>query len=290
MYRKLLFFLIFVYIFLVPLSAYGNPDPVLEEGMKLYYQKDWEMAKASFEEALLQDPADSLLLSYYFSCFLWTDTIRMAVTQAEEDYVKNPEKIESLIRLAFAYYAMGQIDSMMLGEAKNEFKEILTIDDNIAVAHTGTGMIYNDKRMTPRAKAEFERALEIDPNDVMALELLGVIIMLDDANPGESINYFKRITEIVPDYPDAYFYMGSAYYKLKEYEEAIPYLEKALELDPLGIGKGYFSTIFIGDSYMELGNYEKAVESYEKSLEFNPNNIAAQLKLEKAKEALENKD
>lgn len=286
MYSKFLFLSIFLVIFLFPSVVYGSSNQALEEGINQYYQKNWELAKASFEEALLQDPEDSLTLSFYYSCFLWTDSMRLGVTQAEEEYVKNPDKIESLVKLAFSYYAMGQIDSMMLGEAKNEFKEILTLDDNVAVAHTGTGMIYNDKRMTPRAKVEFEKALELDPNDVMALELLGVIIMLDDANPGDSINYFKKITEIVPNYPDAYFYLGSAYYKLKEYETAITYLQKALELDPMGIGKGYFATVFIGDSYMELEKYDEAIKAYEKALEFNPKNIAAQLKLEKAKELI----
>ena len=285
MYKYIVFCLLFTLLF--TLTASAEPNPELAEGMNLYYQKEWESAKLSFEQALVKEPQNSLLLSFYYSCFLWTDSMLVGVTKAEEDYVKNPDDINSLVKLAFAYYAMAQVDVTMQVEAKAELREILTIDPDVAVAHTGMGMLYNDKRMTPRAEAEFTKALNSDPDDVMALELLGIIVMIDDANPRESLEYFRRITEIVPSYPDGFFYMASAHYKLGEYEAALPYLVKTIELDPLGVGKGYFATVFLGDIYMELGRFEDALSSYEKALTLNENNIAAQIKLEKAREALE---
>ena len=252
MFYRCIIFLILISILFVPSAVFAGPSPELQKGMEHYYKKEWELAKVSFEEALLKDPMDSLTLSYYFASYLWTDSIDIAVKKTEEEYVKNPDDIAVLVKLGFAYYAMGQIDSKMQDESKNEFREILSLEPDNAPAHTGLGLLYDDRRMTPRAKAEFEKAIKLDEEDVIALEHMGLIVMLDDANPEGSIRYFEKILDIVPIYPDANFYMASAYYKLGKYENALPYLNKTLELDFLGIGKGYFSTILMGDIYMKL--------------------------------------
>jgi len=284
--KKYILFLIIFCIFFVPLTITAAPEPELIEGMDFYYQKNWESAKYLFGQAAEKNPRDTLALSFYYSCHLWTDSMPLAVIETEDYYVQNPDDINALGKLAFAYYAMSQVDITMQVEAKSEFRDILTMEPDNSVAHTGMGMLYNDKRMTPRAKAEFISALQANPEDIMALELLGVIVMIDDADPAGSMGYFKKITDLVPNYPDGHFYMASAHYKLGEYEEALPYLIKTIELDPLGIGKGYFAPLFLGDVYMELDRYEEAVAAYEKALLLNETSLAAQTKLEKAREAM----
>jgi tetratricopeptide (TPR) repeat protein len=278
---------ILISIILLPLLAMASNSPALEEGMKLYYAKDWEKAKLSFEQALAIEPVDSLSLSYYYTCFLWTDSVTFVVSKTEQDYVQNPGKTENLVRLGFAYYAMSQIDSTMQEEAKDQFRELLTLEPKSSIAHTGLGILYDSKRMTPRAKAEFIKALELNPNDILALEHIGIIIMLDELNPSGSLQYFQKVVTIVPSYPDSYFYIGSAYYKMGKYDEALPYLKKSMELDPLGIGRGYFSPLLMGDIYMNLKKYDDAVTVYNKALEINPDNIAARAKLDKAIKAKE---
>jgi tetratricopeptide (TPR) repeat protein len=233
---------------------------------------------------------NSLILSYYFACFLQTDTVALVVKKVEEESIRKPGDIVVLVKLGFAYYAIGRIDVKMQDEAKDLFKDILTSDPSNATVHTGMGLLYDYKRMSPRAKAEYEKALKVNPVDIIALEHMGLIVKLDEGNPEGSLVYFKKILNILPDYPDANFYTGSTYYGLGKYEEALLYLNKTTELDPLGISKGYFSSIITGDIYMKQKKYQDAISSYEKSLKIKPESGAVLVKLEKARKSQEELD
>ncbi len=285
-YRFIGFLILFSLLFSVcPVLAGTNQE--LDEGMKAYYKKDWETAKGCFEKALLADPLNSLILSYYFACFLQTDTVALVVKKVEEESIRKPGDTAILVKLGFAYYAIGRIDVKMQDEAKDLFKDILASDPSNPTVHTGMGLLYDYKRMSPRAKAEYEKALKINPADIIALEHMGLIVKLDEGNPEGSIAYFKKILNILPDYPDANFYIGSTYYGLGKYEDALPYLTRTSELDPLGVSKGYFSSILTGDIYMKEKKYQDAISCYEKALVIKPNSTAAQIKLEKARKSQE---
>ena len=81
--------------------------------------------------------------------------------------------------------------------------------------------------------------------------------------------------------------LGSTYYGLGKYDDALPYLNKTTELDPLGVSKGYFSSILTGDIYMKEKKYQDAISCYEKALAIKPNSTAAQVKLEKARKSFD---
>lgn len=64
-------------------------------------------------------------------------------------------------------------------------------------------------------------------------------------------------------------YTGGTYYKLNDYETALKYLNKSIQLD----SEGFTDTwVFMGESYIELGQYEKAIEPLRKAIEaWDPN-------------------
>ena len=49
----------------------------------------------------------------------------------------------------------------------------------------------------------------------------------------ESIPYFERATKLVPEFWQAHMYLGRAYLNLEKWHEALPPLRTAFELQPL---------------------------------------------------------
>ena len=73
------------------------------------------------------------------------------------------------------------------------------------------------------------------------------------------------------DDANAYYYMGSAYYKKNNYDKAFEYYEKAIELE-LDNSEAFFN---IGNAYYNTGNYGNAFEYYKRAIELNLDNPEA---------------
>ena len=134
----------------------------------------------------------------------------------------------------------------------------------------------------PRAKGYFYRALRLNPHDVMAMDRLGNILLVDEQKPQEARQLFERIIAELPTYPDGYYFMGSALFDLKRHEEAIPYLQRALELDPNGFTQGFDAATLLGDTFLHLGRNQEAIEAFEAARKIRPESRYVEIKLKKA--------
>jgi len=73
-----------------------------------------------------------------------------------------------------------------------------------------------------------------------------------------AVERFKEALEIEPHFYHALYYTGAAYYHLKQYEAAIPYLEKALSLS---VSKPFIEVeYYLGSCYFRTGKYEQSYE------------------------------
>ncbi len=61
-----------------------------------------------------------------------------------------------------------------------------------------------------------------------------------------------------------YTYVGGVYYKRKNYETALKYLKKCVEIDYNDIAD---TGLFMGESYIALGEYEKAIDALRKAID-----------------------
>ena len=92
---------------------------------------------------------------------------------------------------------------------------------------------------------------------------------------------FDQATELFPEDPRFYFFDGIAKFNLDKFDDAIASFKSTIEIDQ------QFSDAFVqlGLTYDQLGNFDKAIYYYEKSLELNPedpltnNNLAYSLSL-----------
>jgi tetratricopeptide (TPR) repeat protein len=95
------------------------------------------------------------------------------------------------------------------------------------------------------------------------------IEVFHNADYKNAIEYFKKAIELKPDYADAYFNMGVAYYDWDgQYEKSIECYKKAVVLNH-NYADAYCN---MGIAYTDWkGQYEKAIECYQKAIVLNPN-------------------
>ncbi len=253
------------------------------KGMKLFYQSKWDGAIEVLGEEIRNNPQETMAYNYLLDAHYRRGTLEKYSNELESSLQDKPD--DSLLRtqLGLAYFARSKSEPAMLDEAMEELKKAATLDPQSSLAYSGLGMVYFDKRMMPKAKNHFSKALQLNPSDILALELLGNILLVDEKNPSDALALFQKIVEICPSYPDAYYYVGSADFDLGRDEDSIAALKKAMELDPNGMTQTYYAPILLGDLYFRKNMCPEAIQAYQAALKINDKNDYVRYKIEKIK-------
>jgi len=112
------------------------------------------------------------------------------------------------------------------------------------------------------ARKEAVRTAETAAQKAASLEdaqlALGYAYVLEEADRSKALSSFVRASTIAPEDAEAYFGVGYTYRLLKQYEQAVPQLKKALELRP-----GYYEAHReLAYCYHSTGDSDGAVAEY----------------------------
>lgn len=277
-----IFWLLVVALAAQPAFAQAH-SPELEAGMAAFYAEDYSAAQEHFEQALENHPQDSLAMAYLLHSAFKKKEINEVINDIEQKAVARGEDPVALAHLGMAYFLRGMIIPNQMDESVTEFRQALKENPDLSIAYTGLGMVYFQKRMMPRAKGFFVRALRVNPHDIMAMELLGNILLVDEDKPEEAQQLFERIAGELPTYPDGFYYLGSALYDLKRTDEAIPHLARSRDLDPKGLTKGFDAASLLGDALMRENRVDEAIEAYQRALTIRPDSQYIDIRLRQAR-------
>ena len=266
-------------------EAASANSPAMEQGLTLFYGGKWDEAIAQFDQVLEHDTQNTLALAYVLHAYYKKRDINGVINQIEQKAVARGEDPKMQAWLGMAYFLRGMIMPNVLDEALTEFKNAIKEDPQLSMPYTGIGLVYFQKRMMPRAKGYFIRALRLNPHDVMAMDRLGNILLVDEKKPAEAMQLFERIIAELPLYPDGYYFMGSALYDQKKFEDAIPYLKRCSELDPSGFTQGFDAATLLGDTYLVLNRNQEAIAIFEAAKKIHPDSKYVEMKLKKARES-----
>jgi adenylate cyclase len=118
--------------------------------------------------------------------------------------------------------------------AEEALQKSYAISRSIALAHVAEGRIWRIKGDHQRALDAFNDALQLDPNLVTALVAkAGQLTYLGRAH--EATALVEKAINLSPQDPDlgrTYFVIGRAYFATKDYDRAIQWLQKAIQLRP----------------------------------------------------------
>lgn len=129
----------------------------------------------------------------------------------------------------------------------------------------GLGTCYRNLKDYAKAQAAYETALAIDPTYPVIHNNLGTLQLAlsrerSDASALEkAVTYFEKAVELDPGYAVAYYGLGQAFYRSRDYEKAADALKKAVGLDPDLVD----ALFFLGMAYYREGLYADALPPLE---------------------------
>ncbi len=174
------------------------------------------------------------------------EEVRVARRIAEEAVAMCPEIPLGYVGLGFIHMKEYWLESGKSAQESLEkgieaAQKALVMDDSIAGAHALLGNLYAIKREYDKAIAEGERAIALSPGSASAYEFYA-----------QSLNYACRS------------------------EEAIPFVQKAIRLNPFSPTHTF---LFLGHACRMTGRFEEAASAFKKAKERAPQNILAYLGL-----------
>jgi len=115
------------------------------------------------------------------------------------------------------------------------------------------------------AVAQLKAFLEKTPEEPNALYFLGIAYSRMKMN-AEALEALTRVAQLVPNFAPVYFELGVAAERLGDLPKAVEYYQKNLELDPANPDSAYNAGLIL----FGLGRIEEARAAFDKSLKLRP--------------------
>lgn len=216
--------------------------------------------------------------AYLMGLFYWNkrtnDALKRAVEYFRQAIDLDPQYALAYAKLADTYFLIAyrdfNEDSRNKGFEKSRSTALsaLELDPFVAEAHAalGTVKVKYDKNIWA-AEASFKRAIAVNPSCAMAYSrytwFLAAMGRLD-----ESLENMRHAQELDPLSPDANAGLANILYFAKEYDEAVRYCERALELEPNFLD----ALLWLGLSYQQKGMHEEAIQRFLQAQEIHKRN------------------
>jgi len=192
-------------------------------------------------------------------------------------------------------------------ESAEEFDQAIALRPNYAPTYLSSGLAFANFHDLDRASARLSTALRLDPhlpgarfNYALVLARAGkyaesegqVDLLFADQQAKESaldlwrlkardvfyqkkwqdtIDAYRKVLEFQPDWPEAYFAIGEAFYYLNRPQQSMPALEKAVALDP----EKSTTHELLGKLYQDAGRQQEAIAQLEEAHRLQPNDREA---------------
>jgi len=192
-------------------------------------------------------------------------------------------------------------------ESAEEFDQAIALRPNYAPTYLSSGLAFANFDDLDRSSARLSTALRLDPhlpgarfNYALVLARAGkyaeseeqVDMEFADKQEKEpaldlwrlkardvyyqkkwqdTIDAYRKVLEFQPNWPEAYFAIGEAFYYLNLPQKSMPELEKAVALDP----EKFKAHELLGKLYQDAGRQQEAIAQLEQAHRLQPNDREA---------------
>jgi serine/threonine protein kinase/tetratricopeptide (TPR) repeat protein len=139
--------------------------------------------------------------------------------------------------------------------AEQEFKQAIRLDPNYPFAHHWYALYLAAMGRHAEAIAEEARAQEIDPLSLIISKNVGTILYYA-GQLDQSIEQYRKALDLDPNFARTHIYLGLAYERQEQYEEAIAEYQEALRIS----GGGTVLSALLGHAQALSGNRAEAIK------------------------------
>ena len=116
----------------------------------------------------------------------------------------------------------------------------------------------------PLSNQAFKETIKYDPKNWFARYMIATDYF-NNKHFKESIEDYKKVISINPNYVNSYSLMGEAYSELGEYSQALQYLQTAVKMDP----KGTYTLLQLGRVYKKMEDWGNAAKIKKQLIDMN---------------------
>ena len=225
-----------------------------------YTQNDQDsMAIETYLYALENNPDDLEVRYYLGALYYQTEKYKEAVKILQEVLDKaDPQSqifTDALANIAYAYDLLGESD-----KAIETYKTALELAPDDKDLIFNMGRLYSIQDRYEEAIASFRKVLELDPEDFESnLNIGNSYITLADSISNDAKKVDEKGNPIYSEKEAAEREKMAE----KQFDNAIAYLEKAIEIRPDNVN----AWTLLGIAYVRIGNAEKGQEAFDKAEE-----------------------
>lgn len=247
-----------------------NPSAYYYLGSIYFEEKDYEKAAEFLQRTLILNP-DFEPAYYDIAAALINankpdDALRI-LNRARDRFQKPKFLLEFYSALAYSRkkdYKQA-LKSMIEAEVIAKATETNRLT---AAFYFQMGATFERNKDYKQAEKYFDLCLQKDPNFPEALNYLGYMWADLNVNLDKAKKLIKKALKFEPDNAAYLDSLGWVYYRMKKYDVALRYVEKAVKLSKEPDPTTYDH---LGDIYAKLKNWTKAVEYWKKSFELENN-------------------
>jgi protein O-GlcNAc transferase len=150
--------------------------------------------------------------------------------------------------------------------AERDYRQILAINPQHALALSNLGVILGRRGELAEAMASAENASKADPNLAVAHFNLGNIYRRVN-RPGDAVKSYQRVLQLTPGFAPGHLTLGIVRGELGDWPAAAEHFRRAIDLQP-GIADGLYH---LGEALTHLGEMDRAIITLRESLNQSPN-------------------
>ncbi|KAM3144556.1 Stress-induced-phosphoprotein 1 [Paramecium bursaria] len=242
-----------------------NDDAYYSKGCALYEQDKFDEALLMHNMAIQLNPKNSYAYYVKGNCLQQLNRQQEALQMYDISIRLNPSQAAAYSNKGSVLHKLQRFD-----EALQIYDIAIKLNPNSANAFAGISL--EEVKRFDEAILMFNKALQIDPNNSNVYDHKGRILLKQNKYT-EAIIVYSRIIQINPQYADAYelksiglqILKGFALYQMDDYDEALMFINKAIQIDPNNFQYLYEKAFII----FQQSRFDLAIDMFQKCLQLN---------------------
>lgn len=251
----------------------GGGNPLVKKAKKAVESRNYDEAIAAADEAIAANPDDAAAYLYKAQALGEQASEVPQVSARVPGYQAFRTNLNKAVELNdAALEPMKEVE-----DGNNIALNLWSFEHNRAIYYaTNDSLLQNDPNTYQNAIDHLKNAITINPDSTLSYEVLSEVYRASENYEG-AVEYLEKAINLkdnpsADDYDRLGFFYGET---LGDYQKAISVLEKGLSVYPDSVGL----TQTIANAYFAVGEREKGIQAVENLIQREPNNVQYKLSI-----------